>query len=139
MVVFDTTTALLALRPGVNPPLDPATGAPVQHAEARISLLVETLAKAHTRIVIPTPVMSELLVHAGAATAELVTRLTRSATFRVMPFDTRAAIELALMTRNAIDDGDKRGGIDAPWNKIKFDRQICGDREGGWRNCDLLR
>ncbi len=77
MVVFDTTTALLSLRPGTNPPLDPATGIPVQHAEARIALLVETLEKARTRIIIPTPVMSELLVHAGAGTAELVTRLTK--------------------------------------------------------------
>jgi predicted nucleic acid-binding protein len=42
----------------------------------------------------------------------------------VVPFDTRAAIELAVMTRNAIDQGDKRGGVDAPWNKVKFDRQI---------------
>jgi hypothetical protein len=65
MVVFDTTIALLFLRPGANQPLDPATGSPVQHAEARIALLVETLEKARTRIVIPTPAMSELLVHAG--------------------------------------------------------------------------
>jgi hypothetical protein len=72
----------------------------------------------------PTPVMSELLVHAGPGTAELITRLTKSTTFRVVPFDTRAAIELAVMTRNAIDQGDKRSGVDAPWNKIKFDRQI---------------
>jgi hypothetical protein len=124
MVVFDTTAALLFLRPGTNPPLDPATGNPVEHAEARIALLVETLGKVRTRIIIPTPALSELLVYAGAGTAELVTRLTRSATFGVRPFDTRAAIELAVMTRSAIDRGDKKGGVEAPWNKIKFDRQI---------------
>jgi hypothetical protein len=28
------------------------------------------------------------------------------------------------MTRAALEQGDKRGGVDAPWNKIKFDRQI---------------
>jgi hypothetical protein len=78
MVVFDTTTALLFLRPGTTPPLDPATGAPVQHAEARIALLIETLEKARTRIIIPTPALSELLIRAGAGTAELVARLTRS-------------------------------------------------------------
>jgi hypothetical protein len=52
-------------------PLDPATGAPIERAEARMALLVETLEKAPTRIIIPTSVMSELLVYAGAATAEL--------------------------------------------------------------------
>lgn len=28
------------------------------------------------------------------------------------------------MTTSAINAGDKRGGVSAPWNKIKFDRQI---------------
>ncbi len=124
MVVFDTTMALLLLRPGTNPPLDPATGNPVEHAEARIALLVETLEKARTRIIIPAPVLAELLVRAGAGAAELVARLTRSAAFRIVPFDTRAAIEVADMTRAALYGGDKRGAVDAPWNKIKFDRQI---------------
>ena len=40
------------------------------------------------------------------------------------PFETRAAIEVALMTRNAKSGGDKKGGLDAPWAKVKFDRQI---------------
>lgn len=124
MVVFDSTTALLALRPGVRPPLDPATGKPVENAEARIANLIETLGEERTQIVIPTPALSELLVGAGAGASELVSRLTRSATFRIAPFDTRAAIELAEITRTAIGSGDKRGGVDAPWNKIKFDRQI---------------
>jgi predicted nucleic acid-binding protein len=124
VVVFDTTTALLSLRPGTNPPLDPRTGTPVEHAEARIALLVETLSKARTRIIIPTPALSELLVRAGEGAAELVARLTRSSVFRVVSFDVRAAIELAVITRDALDDGDKRGGVEAPWNKVKFDRQI---------------
>ncbi len=28
------------------------------------------------------------------------------------------------MTRSALNSGDKKDGIDAPWNKVKFDRQI---------------
>ncbi len=124
MVVFDSTTALLLLRPGTNPPLDPATGKPVEHAEARIAHLIETLGNERTQIIIPTPVLSELLVRAGAGAAELVARLTRSAAFRIAPFGTRAAIELAEITRTSLDSGDKRGGVEAPWAKIKFDRQI---------------
>jgi hypothetical protein len=41
-----------------------------------------------------------------------------------MPFDTIAAVEAALMTRAALSTGDKRGGLGAPWAKVKFDRQI---------------
>ena len=37
----------------------------------------------------------------------------------------RAAIEVAAMTRNAIDSGKgKKGGSAATWAKIKYDRQI---------------
>jgi hypothetical protein len=50
--------------------------------------------------------------------------MRRSAVFRIMPFDSLAAIEAAAMTRTAIDAGDKRGGSEATWAKVKFDRQI---------------
>ena len=33
-------------------------------------------------------------------------------------------MELAAMTREAIASGDKRAGSTAPWQKVKFDRQI---------------
>lgn len=50
--------------------------------------------------------------------------LNRSARFRIATFDTRAAVELAALTREALDAGDKRDGSTAPWQKIKIDRQI---------------
>lgn len=50
--------------------------------------------------------------------------INRLAVFRIEPFDTLAAIELAAMTRTALASGDKKGGVDAPWQKVKFDRQI---------------
>jgi hypothetical protein len=33
-------------------------------------------------------------------------------------------LTLAIMTRNAIDAGDKKSGSTEIWNKVKFDRQI---------------
>jgi hypothetical protein len=45
--------------------------------------------------------------------------------FYVVPFDTLAAIELAVMTRNALAAGDKRAGSKESWAKVKFDRQIA--------------
>lgn len=44
--------------------------------------------------------------------------------FRIESFDTRAAIEVAAMTRSAIDSKAKRGASDSTWAKIKYDRQI---------------
>jgi hypothetical protein len=44
--------------------------------------------------------------------------------FLVKPFDEMAAIELAALELEDRKSGDKRGGVSAPWNKVKFDRQI---------------
>jgi hypothetical protein len=124
MVVFDATMLLLLLRPGVKAPLDPSTGKPVEEAEARLAHHVANLEKSKTRIVIATPALSELLVRAGPAGTALVAQIQKSAVFRIAPFDTRAAIELATMTHAALTAGEKRNGIQAPWSKVKFDRQI---------------
>ena len=69
--------------------------------------------------------MSEILVRAGpAASQEIVEKLNRLAVFRIESFDARAAIEVAAMTRTALDGGNKRGKATGPWAKIKYDRQI---------------
>jgi len=84
---------------------------------------VKRLEALKTRIIIPTPALSEVLVHAGAAGPDILETLTRTV-FKVEPFDTKAAVEAALMIKAAIDAGDKRSGVAAAWAKVKFDRQI---------------
>jgi hypothetical protein len=123
MVVFDATMLLLLLRPNSGRPLD-ATGAPIANVEERIAHLIQRLEKTKTQIIVPTPALSEVLVYAGAAGPRIVETLNRSVVFRIVPFDSLAAVEAALMTRAAIDTGDKRGGSAATWAKVKFDRQI---------------
>jgi predicted nucleic acid-binding protein len=125
MVVFDTTTLSLLLRPGARPPLDPATGAPVAHARERLEALVETLQKTRTVAIIPAPVLTELLIKAGDAGPGIVAAIQRSSAFRVAPFDTRAAIELAQMTNASLTTArERREAVTATAAKIKFDRQI---------------
>ncbi|MBU4527966.1 MAG: PIN domain-containing protein [Hoeflea sp.] len=127
MVVFDTSILLLLLYPDAKPPIDPATGAAVAKASDRIQHLVEVLSNAKEKIVIPTPVLSELLVNAGEATSQYLDILNGQAVFRIAPFDQKAAIEAAI----AMSDALSRGGIridttnpNATRGKIKFDRQI---------------
>ena len=67
MPVFDATTLLLFLEPDARAPLDPATNEPLTDAKARIDHLIETLEKQREAIVIPTPALSEVLVHANEA------------------------------------------------------------------------
>jgi predicted nucleic acid-binding protein len=124
MVVLDATTLLYLLDPDAKAPTDPETGQPVAHVRERVEHLVSTLEKERQKVVVPTPVLSELLVRAGAAGPEYLETLNRSARFLIADFDQRAAVEVAAATREAIDAGDKRGGSASSWAKIKFDRQI---------------
>ena len=127
MVVFDSSVLLLVLDPNAKPPNDPSTGQPLDKAADRIEYLIENLTADKEKIVIPTPVLSEVLVHAGDAMHKYLDILNGQAAFRIAPFDQKAAIEAAL----AISDAIKRGGLrhdaanpDATKTKIKFDRQI---------------
>ncbi len=111
MVVFDSSVLLLVLDPDAKAPTDPATGQFVDKATERIDYLIETLNADGEKIIIPTPVLSEVLVHAGAALQPYLETLNGQAAFRIVPFDQKAAIEAAL----AMSDAIRRGGhrIDA--------------------------
>ena len=124
MAVFDATALLYFLERDADVPLDPATDSPVADAKGRIDFLITTLENRRETIVIPTPALSEVLVHAGAAGPQYLEILNTTRCFRVEPFDQRAAVELAAMTRDAISAGDLRAGTNATRAKLKFDRQI---------------
>jgi len=124
MVVIDATTLMLFFRPDVKTPAGKGRK-PIEFAKERIENLIKELEKSREKIVVPTPVLSEILVRAGTAESQqIVERLNRYSVFRVEPFGARAAIEVAAMTRTAIGGGNKRGVSKAPWTKVKFDRQI---------------
>ena len=124
MAVFDATALLYFLEPDAAAPLDPATGRPLQDAKERIDFLLESLEASGDTIVIPTPALSEVLVHAGEAGPQYLNILQGTRCFRIEPFDLRAAVELAAITRDAIAAGDLRAGTKATRAKLKFDRQI---------------
>jgi hypothetical protein len=124
MVAIDATTLMLLVRPGTPVPAD-AQGCPIDKPKERIELLVSKLQKSREKLIIPAPALSEVLVRAGAAASlQIVEYLNKYAVFRIEPFDTKSAIEVAAMTRDAIAKKNKRGASDATWAKIKYDRQI---------------
>ena len=125
MVVFDSTTLLLLLRPGkVGVPIDYHTGKPVQYAHERIETLIEKLEEEKSKIIIPTPVISELLVHAGDEIGSILDVIQKRAVFSVEPFDQIAAIEVAFMARQDHDNRKNRQDKNVTLAKIKYDRQI---------------
>jgi hypothetical protein len=123
LVVFDATMLMLLIRPESARPKNPDTGASLEYVQERIAYFVQRHEKAKTRIGIPTPALSEVLVRSGSAAVQIVTKIKELAIFEILPFDELSAIEVALMTRVAIESGDKKAGSDETWNKIKYDRR----------------
>ncbi len=125
-VVFDATFLLPLFSSDVHGPIDPATKKPLESIKERLDHLVDVLEKNGTKIIIPTPALSELLVRAGNAGVGYLDRLRQARSFKVEPFDERAALEVALAIRKNIDQmGRKRGAqAAATWAKVKFDLQI---------------
>lgn len=124
IAAVDATALTLLVNPGAEPPTDPNTGKPTQQARERIELFVSEVDSARGTIIVPTPALAEVLVRAGDAGPQVLDRMNRSARFKIAEFDVRAAVEVAAMTRQAIRDGDKKGGEGTPWQKVKYDRQI---------------
>lgn len=124
MVVFDATMLMLLIRPESGRPLD-SNGAPIEHVAERIAYFIEQQEKTKTKIGIPTPALSEVLVRAGVTAVQIVEKIKEFSIFEILPFDEISAIEVALVTRKILDSGDKRGGSNDVWNKIKYDRQIA--------------
>lgn len=123
MVVFDTSTLILLIDPNARPPTSPTTGQPLSKCKERIEYLVNHLNHAKTRILIPTPVLSEFLVKAGPNKNDFLQTFLESSRFSVGAFEERAAIELAFL-----EDADLSSGRSLSRNeskaKVKFDRQI---------------
>lgn len=126
MKAFDTTALSVLFIPG-SPLCRRGTKIPIKHAKERLEALIDRIAKDHERILIPTPVLSELLVMIPPEKiTPLLDQLNASIWFKIEAFDSASAIELGLRTAKARAAGDKREGLplDTPWTKVKFDRQI---------------
>lgn len=126
MIAFDSNFVTVMANSSAPVRIDPATGKQIENLTGRISHLIETLSKKKETILIPTPVLAEVLVLADSDAPVFLEKLNKSGRVVIGSFDQRAAVELAMMTRDARAKGDKRDGnpTDYPYQKIKVDRQI---------------
>jgi predicted nucleic acid-binding protein len=117
MVVFDASVLLFVF--------DENTPSSVPKAKERVDFLVKTLSEAGEKIIVPTPALSECLVHAGPGGPAYLNIMSKQGCFRVVAFDQRAAIDVAARTFEARQAGNRKGGSPhASKAKIKYDRQI---------------
>ena len=109
-VVFDSTILIDLLNPRLK-----------GDVRAALDELVRVLAKSKTRVLVPAPCFTELLIHAGKAKDEYSRLLSNGTSFEIIPFDRRAATECALLLEDAWDKGSKRA---ITRTKFKFDWMI---------------
>lgn len=109
-VVFDSTFLIDLFNPRL-------------HGDKRLALdfLVTELSKARTRILIPSPCLTELLIRAGTAKDKYVQKLGSSSAFDIIPYDRRAATECALLLEAAWDNKTQKA---ITKTKFKFDWMI---------------
>jgi len=124
IVAFDNTFLTLVFNPNARPTPNPGTGKPVDKCKERIEALIDKHSRQGDTVVVATPCLAELLTGVPDV-AKALGEITGSASFLPASFDARCAIELAEITRAEIRKGDKKGGVAASWNEIKFDRQIA--------------
>jgi predicted nucleic acid-binding protein len=126
MVVFDSNFLLFLLHENLPAPEHPDTKETVLNCKERIDYLVARLNKSKEKIIIPTPVVAELLIRAESAALAWLNKINKEYAFSIADFDTRAAVEVSCMAAAALKTGNKKDGStnDATWAKVKYDRQI---------------
>lgn len=122
IVAFDASTLIYLFDDQAAAPIDPVSGKLVDRGRDRVEHLIETLAKAKAKIIIPTPSLAEVLVRAQDGAPERLRILKSSKHFRIVPFDERAAVEFAATQTIRHATGAKSPS--ASRTKAKFDDQI---------------
>ena len=125
MVVFDATYVVPLITPSLKTPPRDEHNNPIPHYRERLEGLVARLDESRTKIILPSPALSEVLIRAEDAAAEYLEALRGMSALKVESFDEKAAIEAAILSRDAIQRlGDKKAGSQKGWQQVKFDRQV---------------
>jgi predicted nucleic acid-binding protein len=80
-----------------------------------VANLIHQLSAENAKVIIPTPVLAEVLTKARSAAPVYMEQINKCACFQVRPFDDKASIELTKIL------GDGAAGIR---DILRFDRQI---------------
>ena len=123
-VAIDTSALTLLFYDNAKPRPNPATGQVVAHAKTRAHNFAHSiLAQDNGAILIPTPVLTELLVPL-AEHEKVLEDIDKNEMFAIVPFDRTAAVMLAEVNRRARLSSQKKDGSGESRHKVMFDRQI---------------
>jgi len=123
-VVFDTTFLARLWRSDLPAPIDLETGEPVTRVRDRLDFFIAELERTGSKIIVPTPALSELLAGLKEPGRIVLDDLNSSSVFEIRPFGLRAAIEAAASVQVSRTMGTLKGLSSSTWQKVKVDRQI---------------
>lgn len=123
IVAVDNSILTLILYPQAKATPNPATGKPVDDLASRLKSMITRHEENGDTIIIPTPVLTETFISLNSDPSILLDKLSALSVFHLYPFDMRAALMLAKLSNSEISKSERRRGI-APYQKVKFDRQI---------------
>jgi hypothetical protein len=93
----------------------------VGERKSKLDCLAKTLLREKTKILVPTPALTELMIKADKARDDYLRKLSSTATFKIEPFGERAAMECAMLLAEAFPAKQRR---QISRGKLKFDWQI---------------
>jgi predicted nucleic acid-binding protein len=119
---IDSTTLSLLIDPSADIPADKKTGKRPEKARERLDHLIETLEAERTKLLIPAPALSEILILAGSEGPTFVDEINSTSVFKVADFNQLAAIEAAAIHTALVKAKTKN--ISGSKVKTKYDVQI---------------
>lgn len=124
-VIIDTSVLSILFNQNAKPPIDKETKKPLEHFKERVNNLIQTLSKEKAQVIIPSPVLTEILIPATVGQRETIETLSKSP-FKITGFDHRASIECSIMLRRFFSESKNRKEMTSNFNKqkVKFDYQI---------------
>lgn len=123
IILLDANFLAILLSDSARIPPDPITKQPYNRARDRVEFLIEQLQASNSKILIPTPALSEFLIFAHPDGSRYLSEIHGLYRFQIEEFDEMAAIELAELSAKEIKPSKLKRG-EQTWAKLKFDRQI---------------
>lgn len=124
-IAIDNNILAWMLSDNARPPRRWGTNEVVDYGAERLSHLKDkVISGSVSPLIVPTPVVSEFFAVEPNAIEKFLPVLQDEMAFTLPAFGMASAIELAIINGQYYATGDKRGGSDEHWQKIKTDRQI---------------
>lgn len=124
MIVFDTTVLLPLIDKKAKVPKVKGSNEQVEFVHERLEEFIRSLDKTREDLLIPSPVLAEILVFAQDAQAKYLEIIELSNRIKIAPFGIKAAIECSILFSASYLDRKTKATLKETRARTNFDNQI---------------